>query len=343
MEYNLFITAILFAYIYLINFFSKKYDIFIDKPSQTERHKLLLTQKNEKIPLSGFFYFIPPVFIFLFKADLFTFMVCMAFFVLGLLSDIKVATSPKLRLLIQFILLTVYLFFNSQIIIDTRIDVLNELMNNNIFRILVTSFFFLVLINGYNFIDGVNNLSSLNFLIVIFFLCLVSNDLKLEFYNLKIELLIMSLAVFVFFNFFGKNYLGDGAVYGLSFLIGYMAINMSLLDVKISPYFIANLFWYPAFENLFSIIRRSYKKKKNYLPDNYHLHQMIYKYLKDKNFIKKKFLLSSLSGILINSYLFIISLIAYNFYSHSDTQITLLFINMFFYVFVYRSLIRYSK
>ena len=95
-------------------------------------------------------------------------------------------------------------------------------------------------------------------MIVIFFLCLVSNDLKLEFYNLKIELLIMSLAVFVFFNFFGKNYLGDGAVYGLSFLIGYMAINMSLLDVKISPYFIANLFWYPAFENLFSIIRISF-------------------------------------------------------------------------------------
>ena len=343
MEYNLFIITILFAYLYLINFFSKKYDVFIDKPSQLEKHKLLLTQKNDQTPLSGFFYFIPFVFIILIEADLLTFTVCIAFFILGFLSDIKVAKSPKLRLLIQFILLTIYLYFNSQIIIDTRIDILSDLMNNNIFRIFITSFFFLVLINGYNFIDGVNNLSSLNFLIVIFFLCLVSNDLKIEFYNSKIELLIMSLIVFVLFNFFGKNYLGDGAVYGLSFLIGYMALNISLLDIKISPYFIANLLWYPAFENLFSIIRRSFYKKKNYLPDNYHLHQMIYKYLKDKNFIKKNFLLSSLSGILINSYLFIISVIAFNFYSHSDTQITLLFINMFFYIFVYRFLIRYSK
>ena len=259
------------------------------------------------------------------------------------MSDIKVAKSPKLRFLIQFILLAIYLHFNSHLIIDTRIDILNELMNNNIFRIFFASFFFLVLINGYNFIDGVNNLSSLNFLIVIFFLCLLSNDLKLEFYNSKIELLIISLVVFVFFNFFGKNYLGDGAVYGLSFLIGYMALNLSLLEDKISPYFIANLLWYPAFENFFSIIRRSFYKRKNYLPDNYHLHQMIYKYLKDKNFIKKSFLLSSVSGILINSYLFIISLVAYNFYSHSDTQITLLFINMFLYIFVYRSLIGYSK
>tara|TARA_B110000259_G_C14022125_1_gene403407 strand:+ start:1220 stop:2251 length:1032 start_codon:yes stop_codon:yes gene_type:complete len=343
MEYKLFITAILFTYIYLINFFSKKYDIFIDKSSVTEKHKLLLTQKNDQTPLSGFFYFIPLVFIILFKEDLITFIVCLAFFVLGFMSDIKVAKSPKLRFLIQFILLAIYLHFNSHLIIDTRIDILNELMNNNIFRIFFASFFFLVLINGYNFIDGVNNLSSLNFLIVIFFLCLLSNDLKLEFYNSKIELLIISLVVFVFFNFFGKNYLGDGAVYGLSFLIGYMALNLSLLEDKISPYFIANLLWYPAFENFFSIIRRSFYKKKNYLPDNYHLHQMIYKYLKDKNFIKKSFLLSSVSGILINSYLFIISLVAYNFYSHSDTQITLLFINMFLYIFVYRSLIGYSK
>jgi len=343
MEYKLFITAILFTYIYLINFFSKKYDIFLDRPSVTEKHKLLLTKKNDQIPLSGFFYFIPPIFIILFKADLFTFIVCVAFFVLGFLSDIKVAKSPKLRLLIQFILLIIYLYFNKQLIIDTRIDFLNELMNNNFFRIFIASFFFLVLINGYNFIDGVNNLSSLNFLIVIFFLYLLSNNLNLEFYNFKIELLIISLIIFVSFNFFGKNYLGDGAVYGLSFLIGYMALNLSILDDKISPYFIANLLWYPAFENLFSVVRRSFYKKKNYLPDNHHLHQMIYKYLKDKNFIKKNFLLSSISGILINSYLFIISLIAYNFYSHSNTLIALLFINMFLYIFVYRSLSAYLK
>ena len=122
-----------------------------------------------------------------------------------------------------------------------------------------------------------------------------------------------------------------------------MALNLSILDDKISPYFIANLLWYPAFENLFSVVRRSFYKKKNYLPDNHHLHQMIYKYLKDKNFIKKNFLLSSISGILINSYLFIISLIAYNFYSHSNTLIALLFINMFLYIFVYRSLSAYLK
>ena len=343
MEFKFFITAIFFAYIYLINYFLKKNHIFIDRPSKTESHKWLLTKKNDEVPLSGFFYFIPIVFIVLFNSDLVTLTFCMAFFILGFLSDAKVIKSPKIRLLLQFILLFVYLCFKDQIIINLRIDVLNEFMNNNIFRIFVTSFFFLVLINGYNFIDGVNNLSSLNFLIVLFFLCLLSNDLNLGFYNSKIELLIISLFIFVFFNFFGKNYLGDGAVYGLSFLIGYMAINTSLLTDKISPYFIANLLWYPAFENLFSILRRTIYKKKNYLPDNYHLHQMIYKYLKDKNFTDKRFLLSSISGISINLYLFILSFVAYNFYAHTKVQIVLLFLNMFLYTIMYQYLKNYSK
>ena len=45
-------------------------------------------------------------------------------------------------------------------------------MQNNIFNIFIVSFFFLVLVNGYNFIDGVNNLSSLNFLIILIFIYL---------------------------------------------------------------------------------------------------------------------------------------------------------------------------
>ena len=56
---------------------------------------------------------------------------------------------------------------------------------------------------------------------------------------------------------------------------------------QVSPYFIANLFWYPAFENLFSIIRRVLSQKKNYLADNLHLHQLIFIYLSKKKLLKK--------------------------------------------------------
>ena len=338
MEHIFFLFVIFFSYLVFINFFLKKYEILTDRVSVTENHKLLLNKKGDIIPLSGFFYFIPVVFLILFNDSFITLLFCLILFAIGTMADIKIVTSPKIRLLVQFIALFFYVYFNNQIVIDTRIEFLNELMNFDILRILIITFFFLVLINGYNFIDGVNNLSSINFLIVIFFLCLLSNDLNLNFYNDKIVLLIISLIVFIFLNFFGKNYLGDGAVYGLSFLIGYMAINFSLLDGRISPYFIANLLWYPAFENLFSIIRRSFYKKKNYLPDNAHLHQLLYKYLKNKNLIKKNFILSSGTGILINLYLLSTSYIGYINYSQTKTLIYLLIFNVSLYILIYQIL-----
>ena len=41
-----------------------------------------------------------------------------------------------------------------------------------------------------------------------------------------------------------------------------------------------NLLWYPAYETLFSIIRKVLTKKSALSPDNLHLHQLIYIYLK---------------------------------------------------------------
>ena len=46
---------------------------------------------------------------------------------------------------------------------------------------------------------------------------------------------------------------------------------------------IANLLWYPAFENLFTIQETLITKSKNYLPDNEHLHQIFLNFLIKKN------------------------------------------------------------
>ena len=112
-------------------------------------------------------------------------------------------------------------------------------------------------------------------------------------------------------------------------------INISLHSEQISPYFIANLLWYPALENLFSIFRRTIYKKKNYKADNDHLHQILFKYFKSKKFIKKKYLLSSIIGIIINIYLFLFYIIGYTDYSDTKLQLILIFSNTFIYLFVY--------
>ena len=71
--------------------------------------------------------------------------------------------------------------------------------------------------------------------------------------------------------------------------------------------------------------------------DNEHLHQLIFKYLNSKNWIKKIFI-KLLTGILINFYLFIGYLIGYSNYSETYFQVIIIFINVTIYLFIYYSL-----
>ena len=80
-----------------------------------------------------------------------------------------------------------------------------------------------------------------------------------------------------------------------------------------SPYFFAVLLWYPAYENLFSIIRKISNGKKPFEPDTQHFHQILYSYIifKVKKNKKYKFNCNTLTSILINIFNYIIFLIAY--------------------------------
>ena len=334
MESNLNYISIFFIFLLSLNFLLIKFNLCIDKPLKNTSHKFLL-KLNHPVPLSGTIYFASISFLLFLNFNIFFSLIFICFFILGFLSDLNLTNSPKLRLFIQFIILLFFLYYNKLIIIDTRIDILNNLIANNFFRVFIISFFFLVLINGYNFIDGVNNLCSLNFLIILIFSYLLINNINNLYFEHSILILILSLLVFVILNFFGKNFLGDGAVYGLSFIIGYILINISMSDSTISPYFIANLLWYPAFENLFTIIRRIKLNKKNYLPDNEHLHQMLFKYLKNKVKIKKKFIISSLTGIIINLYLSLSYYLGFIYYSKTNIQIILITLGVTIYIFTY--------
>ena len=109
--------------------------------------------------------------------------------------------------------------------------------------------------------------------------------MNIDLISYEINFLIIFIAIFLILNFFGLNFLGDGAAYGIGFLIGYILVKISLIDQSISPYYIANLLWYPAFENLFSILRRTFKSNNNYLPDRC-LHHLIYKFFIKKIFLK---------------------------------------------------------
>lgn len=333
----LLIFIISFFFLLFLNVSLRKYNFCIDKTSKNEEHKFLL-QFDNKVPLSGSFYFLPIIFALNYLYNLNLIFICSCLFVIGIFSDLKITNSPKLRLFLQFISVLIFLYFKEDFSIDVRVSYFNSLLENEIFRILIISFFFLVLINGYNFIDGVNLLCSLNFIIVLIFFLLIAKNYNLIELEELFLFLILTLSIFIVFNFFGKNFLGDGGVYGLSSFLGITAIYLSNKTDQVSPYFIANLFWYPAFENLFSIIRRLLSQKKNYLADNLHLHHLIFIYLSKKKIFKKKYLLSSFTGIIINIYLLSFYIIGFLDYSDTKLQIYLILINSFLYIFSYFNL-----
>jgi len=336
MQFYLSIFAFLVFYLFLSNFLLKKFNFSLDKEATDENHKSLLRQDNST-PLSGTFYFLPIILLLFYNLDSQIMVCCSLLFLLGLFADLKILTSYKLRLCFQFLLISSLFLVSEDIKIDTRILFINDLMNYDLTRILICTFFFMVLINGFNLIDGTNCLCSFNFLIVSFFLYLLIKNSNTSFIygELDIFILILASSIFLIFNFFGKNFLGDGAAYGLGFLFGYFLLKISMMNNNISPYFIANLLWYPAFENLFSIVRRNFSKSNNYLPDNNHLHQMIFKFFKKKKIFKKNFLLSSIVGISINSILFLNYFIGYNYFNNSKIQIMLISSSIFLYLISY--------
>ena len=340
MEFKILILFFFTFVLSLLNFYQIKFKFCLDHATSKEKHKKLLSLNNQT-PLSGTIYFFIITSILFYKDEYFLIIPCIFLFCIGFLADLKILNSPKLRLILQFLILLVFFSFFQEVTIDLRIDLLNKLMEKNLFNILIVSFFFLVLVNGFNFIDGVNNLSSLNYLIILIFIYLLCENINIYHLKNSIFVLVLATVIFVIFNFFGKNFLGDGAIYGLSFFIGFILIRISSFEDSISPYFIANLLWYPAFENLFTILRRVYNRDRNFLPDNKHLHHIIFKFIIKKKIFKQKFLCSSITGISINIFLLMLYIIGYFFKSQTEAQIYLIITGVLVYLFLYNSLRKY--
>ena len=132
--------------------------------------------------------------------------------------------------------------------------------------------------------------------------------------------------------------MGDSGAYLLSLFTGIYLINFSSENFIISPYLIILLLWYPCFELLFSMIRRSLKMVKTYKPDTYHLHQLIYNYFKFKFKIKNNLIVHFYSSFVINFYSLLTFLIAINYKYDSKFIIGSLIFNIIVYILTYQTL-----
>lgn len=327
-----FFVLILPISVFLLNSFLNKKNYLMSYNGQLHQN----FTSPDKVPLSGgilllFCYLI------IFNENSIVLNIFFIFiFLLGLFSDFKKNLSAKKRLIFQFLIILFFIILMDVKIENVRLVYFNILLENYIFNLFFISFCFLILINGTNFIDGVNT-NVLGYYLIISFVLFQKNYLttiNMEFIDWM--LWCMCLSIIYLYNFFKKLFIGDNGSYFLSLMYGYYIVKIYSLNQQISPYFIILVLWYPCFELLFSMIRKMKLNKSPLLPDTNHLHQLIFYFLTKKN-IKFQ---NTISAILINLYNCIIIVIGFQYIYNSYIQVTLVTLNIILYIVIYNWLLK---
>ena len=315
--YNLFV-------LFLALYFKKK-NFFSNYSG--DNHQLFSNEKN--IPLVGGIFLIIPM-LFISYQNIFYNLMILSIFTLGFLSDQKILVSAKKRFLFQIILIFFSVVFLDLKILSSRILYFDTLLEIFAFNIFFTSFCLLILINGSNFIDGLNGLLLIYMTTVIYILLELNLNSLIEINEPYILFLIIALILVIILNFTNTLMLGDAGAYVLSFFVGYLVIKCHNSNPNISPYFFITLLWYPCFENLFSIIRKLINNSSPLKPDNSHLHQLIYQKF-NKAMYRKKVLANNASSILISVINIIILLFAARYPYETIYQIKIILSSIFLY------------
>lgn len=332
--YYILLSLIFIPIIIIFNSFMVKNKFLLNYHG--EKHQKFTS--NTDIPLTGGIYiFLYSLFFFQTINSLFAYFLGL-FLILGIFSDKKIIESPKIRFVFQLLIVVFFMINFNLDIDDIRIEFFNNLLKNNIFKYFFIISCFLILLNGTNFIDGCNtlvigyylNITLIGLYTQIFLNIGISDDLTIS--------LIIFLSIIFLFNFFNKLYLGDNGSYLISIIFGFLLVSIYQNDRFISPYFIVLLFWYPAFETLFSIIRKSLHNISPLKPDTNHLHQIIFLFLKKK--YSKNIYINSLTAVIINLYNLCIFFIASQNIFNSKFQILLIILNISIYMISYLILLK---
>lgn len=294
-----------------------------------------------KVPLSGgILIFISIIYLYYHQFENLIFLILLLF-ILGLATDLKLIISPKIRFLFQAMILFFIVYISDLRILSTRIYFIDVFISNNLINYCFSTFCLLILINGSNFIDGLNGLLLGYFLMISFILFKINLARYLDVDNYNLLFFSMVLSILILFNFYKKCFMGDTGAYILGFFFGYLLIWTYSDNQKLSPFFVILLLWYPCFENLFSILRKFKLKKSPMKPDDNHLHQLLFFYLKKKHNLKD-LSANNFGSLIILLFNLIVFILAIQNVSNTKYQIILIIFNIVFYCLIYSKLFLYK-
>lgn len=203
------------------------------------------------------------------KEDFFFLIICILFFLLGYFDDIF-DINPYAKFFFQ----TIFLFLlvnlsNKSLINNIYISFLDQKLFLGNFNIFLTIFCYLLFINAFNMLDGINLSAGIyTFLFLIFLYSHHSN----------IILIVVGLSVLFFLikNYQNKLFLGNNGSYLLGFILSYSVININNIKIiSIEEIFLAMII--PGLDMLRLYFKRIYYKKNPFKADLNHLHHILLK------------------------------------------------------------------
>lgn len=179
--------------------------------------------------------------------------------IIGMIDDLK-NINPKTKLIL--LLIPIYLFIDNVEIVKTLGNYENFNLHLKELSFIFTLLSILLLINAYNYIDGLDGLLAGNLIIAFLTLLILNNSIA----NILIPLIIF-LAVYFLYNInflkiFPKQFLGNSGSLGLGFLVSILIVISTQTERDIHPSIIIWLVAFVVYEFLtINIIR--IKQRRN--------------------------------------------------------------------------------
>jgi len=235
-------------------------------------------------------------------------------FIVGLYDD-KFNLSAYKKLFLNFLIIFIVIMIDDTLVVkELSFSFFDRPIKLNNFSYFFTILCVLLFINALNMFDGIN-LQTGFYCITILLIFLFKNIYI--FFNI---ILILSLLLFLFYNYYNKAFLGDSGTQLLAFLISYQIIKSYNLENSFSPEEIFIILSIPGLDMLRLFVYRIIKGDHPFKPDINHLHHLISRKL--GNFI---------SLIIIQS-IILINIILFYFV---DDKLILLILNLSSYIFIY--------
>ncbi len=317
--FSLFIWLLILIFInYKYRYKLGQYFNLIDKPDKTrKKHKF-------NVPLIGSF---PLIIIFITylmayepsNIDLQQILLTsFIFFIIGILDDLYEISYIK-KTIFSVILLIIILSINSKLLISSvKFDTFNiNFLLINTHSLFLTIICIIILINTFNFTDGINGLSSIVAVIWLISIMLLNDNAKYHLIFFAICILLNAIPIF-----FGKYFIGDSGTLFLGTFISLEMINaFNVQSSEISYEKIFLIFMIPGLDMIRLVFTRIKNKKNPFLPDRNHLHHYL---------IKKYSLIKTL---LIYFFLMTIPIFLNNL--NLIETIYIIFLGIIFYILIY--------